>query len=214
MKELGAVSTSQPDDSQAARVAEKERKSRERWGPDVPIPEFKAAADSSAFKAVLKELSVKYGKPRPLFDDVECVLCFDADPESAEIPAMQQQYATQDCFVFIAQQQFGGRCLVAIPTADRYQALAVMQTSAPNYGIGPGKIIAWLKELEQAEPFVLTTVGHDLIEGEFRKPVSDPTLWAARMEEFCPDLVDQGVGTRADLVKQLKKSQRLYFWWD
>jgi len=34
------------------------------------------------------------------------------------------------------------------------------------------------------------------------------------MYEFCPDIVDQGCGDVQTLAKDLKKTQRLYFWWD
>jgi hypothetical protein len=34
------------------------------------------------------------------------------------------------------------------------------------------------------------------------------------MYEFCPDIVDQGVGTVARLAQELSKSRKLYFWWD
>jgi hypothetical protein len=51
------------------------------------------------------------------------------------------------------------------------------------------------------------------LEGYFTTPVKDPRALAKRMYKFCPDIVDQGVGTVDALAKELQK-QKLYFWWD
>ncbi len=43
------------------------------------------------------------------------------------------------------------------------------------------------------------------------------TLWedlAERMYEFCPDIVDQGVGDVDALAESLAESDHLFFWWD
>jgi hypothetical protein len=34
------------------------------------------------------------------------------------------------------------------------------------------------------------------------------------MYEFCPDIVDQGVGDVSRLALELKKKQTFFFWWD
>ena len=57
--------------------------------------------------------------------------------------------------------------------------------------------------------------GHDEIDGRFLGKVKDPQRLARRMYRFCPDIVDQGVGTVAALAKSLKEDKpQLYFWWD
>jgi hypothetical protein len=60
---------------------------------------------------------------------------------------------------------------------------------------------------------VLTGIGFDYMEGNFTAPVKDPRGLARRMHQFCPDIVDQGVGTVGALAKELEKG-KLYFWWD
>jgi hypothetical protein len=34
------------------------------------------------------------------------------------------------------------------------------------------------------------------------------------MYDFCPDIVDQGVGSVKALATELRRSRSLYFWWD
>ena len=57
-------------------------------------------------------------------------------------------------------------------------------------------------------------VGHDKVEGRFLQSIPDAKALAKRMYKFCPDIVDQGCGTVARLVKELVRTQRFYFWWD
>ena len=72
---------------------------------------------------------------------------------------------------------------------------------------------ARVKELEADQPFVLTGIGFDYMEGHFTTPVKDPGGLAIRMYQFCPDIVDQGVGTVEKLAAELQNGS-LYFWWD
>ncbi len=104
--------------------------------------------------------------------------------------------------------------LALLPLADKYAVLAAHGTAACNYDLSNGDIIAWLQEMEREQPWILTDCGHDRIEGRFIAPIRDPERLARRMYKFCPDIVDQGTGDVAKLVRSLRESDRLYFWWD
>jgi hypothetical protein len=72
-----------------------------------------------------------------------------------------------------------------------------------------------LKQLETEQPFVVTEAGLDYVGGKFLQRVDDPRQLAERMFAFCPDIVDQGVGSVSNLEKELAKpSPQLYLWWD
>ena len=84
-----------------------------------------------------------------------------------------------------------------------------------NYDLMTDDVIGWLRKLEADQPFVITGVAHDLVEGRFTSPIAKPKPMARRMYRFCPDLVDQGCGTIEGLAKELAgESPQLYFWWD
>ncbi|MBD2446692.1 DUF4253 domain-containing protein [Nostoc sp. FACHB-152] len=82
-----------------------------------------------------------------------------------------------------------------MPTTDKYDVVALHQTNGCNYGVGPGYVVQWLRELEATQPFVLTIIAHDTLEGRFLTPIQDPEGLAKSMYEFCPDIVDQGCGS-------------------
>jgi len=70
-----------------------------------------------------------------------------------------------------------------------------------------------MMELQQEQPFIVTGIGFDYMEGHFTGPVKDPQALAKRMYQFCPDIVDQGTGSVDDLARELGNGN-LYFWWD
>jgi hypothetical protein len=70
-----------------------------------------------------------------------------------------------------------------------------------------------MKDMEKDHAYVLTGIGFDYMEGHLILPVKDAKNLAERMYEFCPDIVDQGVGDKDKLVAELEKG-KLYFWWD
>lgn len=102
-----------------------------------------------------------------------------------------------------------------LPTSEKYVVLAYLETDGLNYNITTERIIDWLKRLEIEHPFVVTEAGLDYVGGKFLQRVGHPQQLAERMFAFCPDIVDQGVGSVANLEKELAKpSPQLYLWWD
>ena len=97
---------------------------------------------------------------------------------------------------------------------SRAEVLAAYQTNGANCEIYTQDVIDWLDELEKTQPFLLTGAGFDWCEGVFTKPLVDSKKLAKRMYEFCPDIVDQGVGDVSRLALELKKKQQFFFWWD
>jgi ankyrin repeat protein len=217
LRKRGAKETAEPAAKQKRRVVQRESDSKKRWGPDIALPDFTKPAEDSRFKQALAMLSRKLRcKPGPLpapFPEVKGASSFDVTPEVVDVKALQQEVIGLGCF-FFAGKILHHSTVVALPTADKYEAIAAMQTNGANYGVGPGAIIAWLKYLEKEQPFLLTEIGFDVVAGEFLQPVADAKALAKRMYEFCPDIVDQGTQTVGALAKELRKTNRLYLWWD
>jgi hypothetical protein len=67
--------------------------------------------------------------------------------------------------------------------------------------------------MEKTQPFELTEAGFDFCAGRFTTPVKDAKALAKRMYEFCPDIVDQGVGDLPKLEAELTKGM-FFLWWD
>jgi hypothetical protein len=192
---------------------------------EVPKPDFKEAAKSPAFQEAIKEASALFGaKPQPLISVGEGVevaggVSFDVPGKKIESMLLEthRRFLEKGFYLFRYEQNFNlsdrPDQVGLLPTADKYAVMAAMETNGDNYNIGTSGVIAWMKDLEEDHPFVLTGIGFDFMEGQLTGPVADAKSLAQRMYEFCPDIVDQGVGDKDKLAAELEKG-RLYFWWD
>lgn len=141
-------------------------------------------------------------------------------PARAEglITATQQRFLEKGFYLFRSEQQFGIRerpdRVALFPRRDPYEILRLMGTNGWNYNIGSDSIVAWPRDLERDQPFVLTGMGFDWLEGRFQTEIRDGDALARRFYAFCPDIVDQGTETVAALATELRQSKRLYCWWD
>jgi len=121
-------------------------------------------------------------------------------------------------YLFVHERRFGFEGepdeVAVMPTADKYEVLRLMGTSAGNYGKGPAEITAWLRQLEPEQPFELTAIRDDALEGRFLTPVRDPDALAARMVAFCPEILTHGSRDIPALTAILREHGAIYFWWD
>lgn len=191
----------------------------------VPGPDFREPAKAAAFQQAIKDASALLGaQPQPLDTpaedrDLSGGVSFDV-PEAKVKKLLRKAHAdflAKGFYLFRHDQGFGidGRPdkVGLLPTADKYAVIAAMGTNGDNFNIGTAGVIAWLRDLEGEQPFVLTGIGFDHLEGHFTSKVKDPRALARRMYQFCPDIVDQGVGSLGKLADELRNGT-LYFWWD
>ena len=191
----------------------------------VPKPNFTDAAKSPALQQAIKDAAALLGaRPQPLQSEAEDEkvtggVSFDVPQKKLE-PILRQahtNFLARGFYLFRYDQAFGidGQPdkVGLLPTADKYEVMAAMDTNGDNYSIGTAGVIAWMKELEQEQPYILTGIGFDYMEGFFTAPLKDPNALAQRMYQFCPDIVDQGTDTVAKLARELRNG-KLYFWWD
>jgi hypothetical protein len=134
------------------------------------------------------------------------------------VAAAQPPFLAKGFYLFRVAQHFGIRnladTLALYPSTEPYAILRLVGTNGANYDIGPDSIVAWLEALRRDQPFVLTGIGFDWLEGRFTTPLTDPDGLAQRFNAFCPDIVTQGTGTVEDLARELRRSSQLYCWWD
>lgn len=190
-----------------------------------PKPDFSAAAADPRFQQARNEAAALLGaRPQPLTlnyqgGEVAGGVSFDVPHDKAENILLQAHtdFLDKGFYLFRYEQSFGiggdPDKVGLLPTGDKYAVMAAMDTNGDNYGIGAAGVIAWMKELEAEQPYVLTGIGFDYMEGRFTTPLKDPSGLAERMYQFCPDIVDQGVGSVGKLAEELQKGA-LYFWWD
>jgi hypothetical protein len=191
----------------------------------VAKPDFTVAARDPKFQEAIKEAEALLGaRPETLKSEDEDAevkggVSFDVPHGRIEriLFEAHTNFLAKGFYLFRYLQLFGvdnePDKIGLLPTSDKYAVIAAMGTNGDNYDIGTAGVIAWMKELEADQPFVLTGIGVDYMEGNFTTPLNDAGALARRMYQFCPDIVDQGTDTVEALAAELRKG-RLYFWWD
>jgi hypothetical protein len=97
---------------------------------------------------------------------------------------------------------------------DQYEILRIMQTGGEEYDITNQDVIDRLKEWEKIASFDIIGADSDWVEIEFESVPKDLHDFAGEVYEFCPDAVDQGPGSVEGLIKEIKRTKRLFLWWD
>jgi hypothetical protein len=97
--------------------------------------------------------------------------------------------------------------IALLPTKDKYDVLAAVETEGPNSGHYSTDVLAFVKELEKTHPFDLTEAGADFLAGTFKQPVADAAALAKKLNEFDNDIEEE------EHLKEIQKGQFL-LWWD
>jgi ankyrin repeat protein len=215
-KELGKrVAKPEPDREEPADAG----------GHEVDLPKFAERAATDNYRKAVAEMEQVFGIKAKALDTeadedshlVGCVSFRVASEAGGKIlKEHHDRLLKRGLFLFRHDQGFstGKDQIALLPTNDWREVLLGMQTNGANYELMPKDIVKWLENLEKEQPFRLTGAAFDWCEGDFIGPIKNSRQLAKKMYEFCPDIVDQGVGSVASLAKELNKSQKFYFWWD
>jgi hypothetical protein len=214
-KELEAGQAAMAKAAAANRRREaRERKLDEKW----PRPDLTEAGDSQAYaaaKALLRSLCPGV-EPHVQGEAGECVSYLM--PRSRAVALVDEHHAgflAQGAYLFAsgdALQPGEDDRVTLLPTTSVYDVIQYVGTNR-NDGAGPAAVCEGLARLGESVTFTITRVTFDRLEGRWGK-ISDVDRLARELERFCPDIVHQGVGTVRALADHLRKSGRLYLWWD
>lgn len=206
-------------ESREAEEAKDDEADQERWGEELPQPDFSEVAKNPDYQQAVNQLAELCGSTPIGDEDAPGWFSIHVNSKRRQdinTEELQRQFLERGYFVYEPDHYYGNgpEKLCILPTTDKYDVIALHQTNGCNCGIGPGYVIQWLRELEAEQPFILTCIAHDTLAGRFLTPFEDPDGWAESMYDFCPDIVDQGCGSTELLAENLASSDSLFFWWD
>ncbi|MES2132994.1 MAG: DUF4253 domain-containing protein [Bacteroidota bacterium] len=131
---------------------------------------------------------------------------------------LQANFKAKGYFLFKVEQNFGiggNKDVMAIlKTTDQYEVIKQIKTDGINYNIDTDSLIKIVKQFDSKYSLSLTGTSGDWCEFKINKEPADWMVFAKEAYAVCPDIVDQGTGTVEALADELKKSKKLYFWWD
>jgi hypothetical protein len=98
--------------------------------------------------------------------------------------------------------------------ASQFDILRIAATDAVNYSMGTEDLIRKLKQWDAAFGIDIDMADTDTIQLRLKTLPSDIHAFAKELYAFCPDIVDQGVGSVEKLEQSLRESRAVFLWWD
>lgn len=122
----------------------------------------------------------------------------------------------EDLIIYISEEHFGkGDDVVTIlKSKNKYEPLYFEATNAVNYDMNTPDLVKRLKLWDQLYGIEFNGIGFDFLSGDFKTLPKNLDEFSQEVYEFCPDIVDQGVGDIDELKAILKKSKQFVLWWD
>jgi hypothetical protein len=104
--------------------------------------------------------------------------------------------------------------LVVAPGRDQFDIVRAARTDAVNYDMGTEDIVRHLKALSRYASIDILKAETDSVEFAITKMPKYLPAFSRELYEFCPDIVEQGVGTVEALQAEIEKTKRVRLWWD
>lgn len=118
------------------------------------------------------------------------------------------------CTRSLADPPDKGNEVVVATGDDQFDILRVAQSDAVNFDMETEDLIRKLKEYDAQYGIDIFHAETDTIEFRFLKIPGDMKRFCRDLYEFCPDIVDQGVGTVEALEKEISRTNSVFLWWD
>jgi hypothetical protein len=132
------------------------------------------------------------------------------------LAALRQKLVPLHYMPFVVEMNAGIKMdkIGVLKGTDQYEILRVMHTDGDEYDISNQDVIDHLKEWEYVSQFEIIGADSDWVEIEFKTLPVDLKAFAEDVYDFSPDAVDQGAGSVEGLIKEIRKTNRLFLWWD
>jgi hypothetical protein len=107
-----------------------------------------------------------------------------------------------------------GQEIVVASGNSQFAILRVAQSDAVNYDLDTEDLIDKLTEYDRAFGIEIFHAETDTIEFRLMKLPGDVLVFCKDLYEFCPDIVEQGVGTVEALETEFRTTREVLLWWD
>lgn len=118
------------------------------------------------------------------------------------------------CTRSLADHAESGSEIVIAEGKTQFDILRVAQSDAVNYDMGTEDLVGTLQEFDNEYGIDIFHAETDTIEFKFRSLPKDLRAFCDELYKFCPDIVDQGVGSVEALEKEIAAHRAVYLWWD
>lgn len=110
--------------------------------------------------------------------------------------------------------RINGAELVLAPGQDQFDIVRLAATNAVNYDKTTDQIIEELRRWDAQFGIDIWQAETDTVQLKLKSIPTDLPEFSQELYEFCPDIVDQGVGDIESLQAAVKQEGAIFLWWD
>lgn len=127
---------------------------------------------------------------------------------------LKNKFRTKGYLIFVFEDEENKHHVAVIKGNDDIEILRYSGTQAGNYSLENKDIIKKISDWKSKYGLIVIGCSRDWLHIMFDRLPTDMDAFANEVYEFCPDSVDQGVGSIDELKKAIVEMQGLWLWWD
>ncbi|KAF2511443.1 DUF4253 domain-containing protein [Flavobacterium zhairuonense] len=173
----------------------------------------------------LKELTKSDFKQLPLIDEETGEMHSDkfydgvyteaTDDQAVKfVKELKNKFRDKGYLVFEFETNDDKKAVAVIKGTDDLDIIRYRKTDGINYDLDNTALVAKISEWKTKYGLVIIGCSRDWVNLEFNKLPSDLDAFAKEVYAFCPDSIDQGVGSLDNLKEAIKEMNGLWLWWD
>lgn len=140
-----------------------------------------------------------------------------AKDAEAVVISLKDQFTEKGYVIYISETNFGYSPdeVSILKTTDQFDILRVEQTAGYNYDLNNEDVLAKLKKWYSEFAYEIIGASDASVEAVFKgEGPNDAKAFAQKVYAFCPDVVDQGVGSVDELEREIVQMKGFFLWWD
>lgn len=130
------------------------------------------------------------------------------------VKRLKKKFKENGYLIFVFENEIGKRSVAVIKGKDELDILRYRRTDGANYDLESEDIVKKISEWKSEYGLSVIGCSRDWLQIEFDKLPPDLDAFANEVYEFCPDIVDQGVGSVIELKEIIKNMNGVWLWWD
>lgn len=115
---------------------------------------------------------------------------------------------------WLGDEQHDGFEVVIAPAASKFDILRIARSDAVNFDIDTEELVSKFEDIDKRFGIDIVQAETDTVEITLDQLPDDMFVFAEEVYAFCPDIVDQGIGSVEDLADAIEMSGSIHFWWD
>lgn len=130
------------------------------------------------------------------------------------VKKLKPKFKSNGYLVFVYEGEDHKKNIAAIKGTDELDILRYRRTDGINHDLENEDIVNKISEWKSKYGLIVLGCNRDWLEVEFDKLPTDMDAFANEVYNFCPDAVEQGVGTIDNLKQMIITTKGVWLWWD